>query len=36
VLALLSDWNLSPTIPANEFTFTPPAGATRVEWRTTK
>ena len=36
VLALLSDWNLSPTIPADEFTFTPPAGATKVEWRTTK
>jgi hypothetical protein len=36
VLALLSDWNLSPTIPAGEFTFTPPAGATKVEWRTTK
>jgi len=36
VLALLSDWNLSPTIPADAFTFTPPAGATKVEWRTPK
>jgi hypothetical protein len=36
VLVLMSDWNLSPTIPAGEFTFTPPAGATKVEWRTTK
>jgi hypothetical protein len=36
VLALMSDWNLSPTIPADAFTFTPPAGATKVEWRTTK
>ena len=36
VLALLSDWNLSPAIPAGEFTFAPPAGATKVEWRTMK
>jgi hypothetical protein len=36
VLALLSDWNLSPSIPAGEFTFTPPTGAAKVEWRTTK
>ena len=36
ILVLLSDWNLSPTIPEGEFTFTPPAGATKVEWRTTK
>jgi hypothetical protein len=36
VMALLSDWNLSPTIPAGEFTFTPPSGATKVEWRTQK
>jgi hypothetical protein len=36
ILVLLSDWNLSPTIPASEFTFTPPAGATKVEWRTAK
>ena len=36
VVVLLSDWNLSPTIPAGEFTFTPPAGSTKVEWRTQK
>jgi hypothetical protein len=36
LMALLSDWNLSPTIPAGEFTFTPPSGATKVEWRTSK
>jgi hypothetical protein len=36
IVVLMSDWNLSPTIPAGEFTFTPPAGATKVEWRTTK
>ena len=36
ILVLLSDWNLSPTIPTGEFTFSPPAGATKVEWRTTK
>ncbi|MGF1570641.1 MAG: DUF2092 domain-containing protein [Nodosilinea sp.] len=27
----LRDWNTSPQIPANRFTFTPPAGATRLE-----
>jgi hypothetical protein len=36
VIALLSDWNLSPTFPAGEFTFTRPSGATKVEWRTLK
>jgi hypothetical protein len=36
VLVALSDWNLSPTIPAGTFTFTPPAGATKVDWKTTK
>lgn len=36
LVVLLSDWNLSPTIPAGEFTFTPPAGSTKVEWRTQK
>jgi len=33
VLVLLSDWNLSPAIPAGEFAFVPPPGATRVEWK---
>ena len=36
VLVGLSDWNLTPTIPAGEFTFTPPAGATKVDWKTSK
>ena len=27
----LRDWNTSPQIPANRFTFTPPAGATLLE-----
>jgi hypothetical protein len=36
VLVALSDWNLSPTIPAGEFTFTPPPGATKVDWKTTR
>ncbi|HEY1435789.1 MAG TPA: DUF2092 domain-containing protein [Thermoanaerobaculia bacterium] len=34
VLVGLSDWNLSATFPAGEFVFTPPAGSTRVEWKT--
>jgi hypothetical protein len=34
VLTGLSDWNLSPSLPAGEFVFTPPAGAARVEWKT--
>jgi hypothetical protein len=34
VMATLSDWNLAPTIPAGEFTFVPPAGATKVDWKT--
>jgi hypothetical protein len=34
VVTTLSDWNLSPTIPAGEFTFTPPAGAKKVDWKT--
>jgi hypothetical protein len=34
VLAALSDWNLAPTIPAGEFAFVPPAGATKVDWKT--
>jgi hypothetical protein len=33
ILVLLSDWNLSPTIPAGEFAFVPPPGATKVEWK---
>lgn len=36
VLVALSDWNLAPTIPAGEFVFTPPAGATKVDWKTSK
>lgn len=34
IVAALSDWNLAPTIPAGEFTFVPPAGATKVDWKT--
>ena len=34
VVTTLSDWNLSPTIPAGDFVFTPPAGATKVDWKT--
>ncbi len=34
VVTSLSAWNLSPKIPAGEFTFVPPAGATKVDWRT--
>ena len=34
VVTSLSDWNLSPTIAAGEFAFTPPAGATKVDWKT--
>ena len=33
VVTALSDWNLSPTIPADAFAFTPPAGAKKVEWK---
>jgi hypothetical protein len=31
--ARLSDWNFRPTIEAGEFTFTPPEGAARIEFR---
>jgi len=31
--ARLSDWNFRPTIEAGEFAFTPPEGATRIEFR---
>ena len=34
VVTALSDWNLSPAIPAGEFVFTAPAGATKVDWKT--
>lgn len=34
VVTALSDWNLSPAIPAGEFTFTPPADAKKVAWTT--
>ncbi|MCK9375005.1 MAG: DUF2092 domain-containing protein [Syntrophobacterales bacterium] len=30
--AYLSDWNFSPTLPDNLFTFVPPAGAHRIEF----
>ena len=32
--ARLSDWDFRPTIEAGEFTFTPPEGASRIEFRT--
>jgi len=31
--ALLSDWNFRPSIDAGEFTFIPPEGADRIEFR---
>jgi len=34
VVTTLSEWNLSPAIPAGDFVFTPPAGATKVDWKT--
>lgn len=34
VVTTMSDWNLSPAIAAGEFTFAPPAGAVKVEWKT--
>ena len=36
VVTSLSDWNLAPTLPADQFVFTPPAGATKVDWKTVK
>jgi hypothetical protein len=33
--ARLSDWDFRPTIDAGEFTFTPPEGADRIEFRAT-
>jgi hypothetical protein len=34
IVTALSDWNLSPTLPAGEFVFAPPAGAVKVDWKT--
>jgi len=34
VVTSMSDWNLSPAIPAGEFVFVPPAGAVKVDWKT--
>ena len=31
--ALLSDWNLRPSVKESDFAFTPPAGADRIEFR---
>ena len=31
--ARLSDWNFRPAIEAGEFSFTPPEGASRIEFR---
>ena len=36
IVTSLSDWNLSASIPSSEFVFTPPAGATKVEWKAPK
>ncbi|HTO88981.1 MAG TPA: DUF2092 domain-containing protein [Thermoanaerobaculia bacterium] len=36
VVSTLSDWNLSPKIAAGEFTFSPPAGAKKVDWKTSE
>jgi hypothetical protein len=34
IVAALSQWNLTPVIPPGEFTFVPPSGATKVDWKT--
>jgi hypothetical protein len=34
VVTTLSDWNLAPKIPASDYTFKAPAGATKVDWKT--
>ncbi len=36
VVTSLSDWNLSPAIASGEFTFSPPAGAIKVDWKTSE
>jgi hypothetical protein len=36
VVTSLSDWNLSASVPADRFIFTPPSGATKVDWKTVK
>ncbi len=36
IVTSFSDWNLSATIPAGEFAFTPPAGAAKVDWKNVK
>ena len=36
VTTTLSDWNLAPTIPADQFVFTPPSGAMKVDWKAVK
>jgi hypothetical protein len=33
VMSTLSEWNLAPTIAAGTFTFVPPAGAIKVDWK---
>ncbi len=33
VVTSLSDWNLSPTIPAGQYVFKPPPGAKKVDWK---
>jgi hypothetical protein len=34
VVTSMSDWNLSPVIPPAEFVFLPPAGASKIDWKT--
>lgn len=36
VVTTLSDWNLAASVPGAQFVFTPPAGATKVDWKTVK
>jgi len=36
IVTSFSDWNLSANVSADQFVFTPPAGATKVAWQTTK
>jgi hypothetical protein len=33
IVTTLTNWNVAPTVPADYFSFTPPAGAKKVEFR---
>jgi hypothetical protein len=34
VVTSLSDWNLSPRIPASHYVFKPPPDSKKVDWKT--